>query len=142
MTVQASGGLSKEDIDQMLKQAEEMRQEDEKKRESIDIKNEADSTIYNNEKLLHDHADKVTDSMKDELNGCIAELREKMDQDDIDGMKEGIEKVKNVAMELGKQIHQGSAQASEEGQTAEEGEKQDEQQADEQAEEGDFKKKD
>lgn len=102
MTVQASGGLSKEDIDQMLKQAEEMRAEDEKKRESIDIKNEADSVIYNNEKLMHDHSDKITDSMKDELNGAISDLKEKMDQDDIDGMKDGIEKVKNVAMELGK----------------------------------------
>merc|ERR1712039_513908 len=102
MTVQASGGLSKEDIDQMLKQAEEMRAEDEKKRESIDIKNEADSVIYNNEKFLHDHGDKINDSGKDELKSAIADLREKMDQDDIDGMKEGVEKVKNVAMEVGK----------------------------------------
>lgn len=86
----------------MLKQAEEMRAEDEKKRESIDIKNEADSAIYNNQKLLHDHADKVTDSMKDELNGAISDLQSKMEADDIEGMKEGIEKVKNIAMELGK----------------------------------------
>ena len=147
MTVQASGGLSKEDIDAMLKQAEEMRAEDEKKRESIDVKNEADSVIYNNEKMLHDHSDKIADSGKDELNGAIGDLREKMEQDDVDGMKEGIEKVKNIAMELGKQIHQAnSQQASDEGsQNADEGDQQEnqeeEQQNEEQAEEGDFKKK-
>jgi molecular chaperone DnaK len=109
MTVQVSGGLSKDDIDRMLKQAEEMRAEDERKRETIDLRNEADSLIYNNEKMLSDHADKIPEAQKDEMNSCIADLNAKMEAEDLDGMKEGIEKLKNVAMEIGKAIHQAGA---------------------------------
>jgi molecular chaperone DnaK len=110
MTVQASGGLSKDDIDRMLKQAEQMRAEDERKRETIDLRNEADSLIYNNEKMLSDHADKIPEAQKDEMNSCIADLNGKMEAEDLDGIKEGIEKLKNIAMEIGKAIHQAGAQ--------------------------------
>jgi molecular chaperone DnaK len=109
MTISASGGLSKEDIERMLKQAEEMRGEDERKREVIDIKNEADSTIYNNEKMMNDHSDKISQVHKDEMTAAIADLNEKMAAEDIEGMKEGVEKVKNIAMEIGKAIHQAGA---------------------------------
>lgn len=93
VTVQSSGGLSKEDIDRMVQQAEEMRQADERKRESIDSKNQADSSIYNTEKLMNDHGDRIPQNLKDECAGIISELRGHMDSDNVDEIKAGLEKL-------------------------------------------------
>jgi len=93
VTVQSSGGLSKADIDRMVQQAEEMRQADEKKREAIDAKNKADSNIYNTEKMMNDHGDRIPENMKDEANGIISELRSAMDADNVDQINSGLEKL-------------------------------------------------
>lgn len=93
VSVQSSGGLSKADIERMVQQAEEMRQADERKRESIDSKNQADSSIYNTEKMMNDHGDRIPQNLKDECNGIISELRGHMDSDDVDEIKAGLEKL-------------------------------------------------
>ena len=113
ITVQSSGGLSKADIERMVKDAEKMKAEDEKKRNSIDTKNEADNTIYNIEKTLHEHKDKVPENVKNDLNQAISELKEQMAKDDVEGMRQGIEKVKTVSLEIGKSIYQGQAKTEE-----------------------------
>ncbi|OMJ70234.1 hypothetical protein SteCoe_31832 [Stentor coeruleus] len=113
ITVQSSGGLSKADIEKMVKDAERLKAEDEKKRNAIDTKNEADNTIYNIEKTMHEHKDRVPENVKNDLNQAIAELKEKMAKDDIEGMKQGIEKVKTVSLEIGKSIYQGQAKTEE-----------------------------
>lgn len=77
----------------MVQQAEEMRQADERKRESIDSKNQADSTIYNTEKMVNDHGDRIPQNLKDECNGIISELRGAMDADNVDDIKSGLEKL-------------------------------------------------
>ena len=60
ITVQSSGGLSKEEVEKMVEQAEKMKQEDEKKRKMIEMKNDADSLIYNTEKNIREHGEKLT----------------------------------------------------------------------------------
>lgn len=113
ITVQSSGGLSKADIERMVKEAEKLKAEDEKKRNAIDTKNEADNTIYNIEKTIHEHKDKVPENVINDLNQAISELKEKMAQEDIEGMRAGIEKVKTVSLEIGKSIYQGQPKAEE-----------------------------
>jgi molecular chaperone DnaK (HSP70) len=113
ITVQSSGGLSKADIERMVKDAERLKDEDEKKRNAIDTKNEADNTIYNIEKTIHEHKDKVPENVINDLNQAIGELKEKMEKDDIEGMRQGIEKVKTVSLEIGKSIYQGQAKNQE-----------------------------
>jgi molecular chaperone DnaK len=113
ITVQSSGGLSKADIERMVKDAERLKAEDEKKRSAIDTKNEADNTIYNIEKTMHEHKDRVPENVKNDLNQAISELKEKMASDDIEGMRQGIEKVKTVSLEIGKSIYQGQAKTEE-----------------------------
>lgn len=113
ITVQSSGGLSKADIERMVKDAERLKAEDEKKRNAIDTKNEADNVIYNIEKTMHEHKDKIPENIKNDLNSAITELKEFMAKDDIEGMRQGIEKVKTVSLEIGKSIYQGQPKAEE-----------------------------
>ncbi|CAG9318704.1 DNAK_1 [Blepharisma stoltei] len=107
ITVQSSGGLSKADIEKMVKDAERLRAEDEKRRNAIDTKNEADNTIYNIEKTIHEHKDKVPENVSNDIAQAISELKEKMNADDVDGMRAGIDKIKNLSLEIGKSIYQG-----------------------------------
>ena len=113
ITVQSSGGLSKADIERMVKDAERLKAEDEKKRNAIDTKNEADNTIYNIEKTMHEHNDKIPENLKNDLNSAISELKQKMAEDDVEGMRQGIEKVKTVSLEIGKSIYQSQPRQEE-----------------------------
>ena len=65
ITIKSSGGLSDTDIDRMVREAEASRELDQKRREVIDLKNEADSMIYNTEKQLQEHATRIPDTVKD-----------------------------------------------------------------------------
>ena len=64
ITIRSSGGLSDNDIDRMVKEAEEARESDQKRRETIDLKNESDSMVYNTEKQLQEHGARIPDSVK------------------------------------------------------------------------------
>lgn len=111
ITVQSSGGLSKADIEKMVKEAEIQRADDEKKRLAIDTKNEADNTIYNIEKTIHEHNDKIPENVKTDITQAISELKEKMTADDVEGMRQGIDKVKNLSLEIGKSIYSNQGQS-------------------------------
>ena len=65
ITIRSSGGLSDNDIDRMVREAEEARESDQKRREVIDMKNESDTMIYNTEKQLQEHSARIPDSVKD-----------------------------------------------------------------------------
>jgi molecular chaperone DnaK len=109
ITVQSSGGLSKADIEKMVKDAERLKAEDEKRRSAIDTKNEADNVIYNIEKTMHEHKDRIPENVKNDINSSIQELKEKMSSDDVEGMRQAIEKIKTQSLEIGKSIYQGQA---------------------------------
>jgi molecular chaperone DnaK len=140
ITVHSSSGLSKADIEKMVKDAEAMRAQDEKRREAIDTKNEADNVVYNIEKTLHEHGDKVPQNIKDDINAAVADLRQKMTTDESAAIREAMEKVKTLSMEIGKSIY--SQQQSQQSSQGQEGQNQQGQgQGQEGSEEGDFKKK-
>lgn len=133
ITIRSSGGLSDRDIDRMVQEAEEARERDSEKRETIELKNEADSMIYQTEKQLAEHASKIPDNVKDQVNGDIASLNEALTTENRDSIKEALERLKNSSMEIGKSIY--SQQSSDSGDAD-----QQEQQQEHTHEEGDKKK--
>ena len=127
ITIRSSGGLSDADIDQMVKDAEAAREADQKKREIIDLKNEADQAVYNTEKQLQEHSAKIPQNVKDQINGDITALNEAITTEDADKVREALERLKNSSMEIGKAIYSQQSSDSQESeqqteQTAEEAE--------------------
>lgn len=121
ITIKSSGGLSDSDIERMVQEAEAAKDEDEKRKEAIEIKNEADSMIYNTEKQLQEQADNIPENVKEQVNADIAALREVMNGEEPEPIKEAVETLRNSSMEIGKAIYQ-NASANEESteQTTEE----------------------
>ena len=105
VTVRSSGGLSDADIEQMVNDAEASKEADQKRREAIDLKNEADQAIYNTEKQIQEHKDKIPQNIKDQIAGDITNLNEAMTTEDSDKIREALEKLKEGSMEIGKAIY-------------------------------------
>jgi len=105
ITIQGSGGLSQADIEKMVKQAEQMREEDKKRREGIEVRNQADTTLYETEKALNEHKDKLSGDVVAEIEKDMQELRDAIAQSDAQKMKECLEKVKNGAMKIGQAMY-------------------------------------
>ncbi|MBE3596346.1 MAG: molecular chaperone DnaK [Hydrogenibacillus sp.] len=93
ITIQSSSGLSEEEIERMIKEAEQYAEEDKKRKELIELKNDADQLIYSTEKTLKDLGDKVGQEDKDKAEAAIKELREALEKDDA-----GLIRVKKDAL--------------------------------------------
>jgi len=121
ITIQGSGGLSQQDIENMVKQAENLKEEDRKKKESIEVRNQADTTIHETEKSLNEHRNAISNDVVQEVEREIQELKDAIAQNDADKMKSGIEKVKQGAMKIGQAIYnkQQSAGAEQQQQSQE-----------------------
>lgn len=105
VTIKSSGGLNDSDIDRMVQEAEAARESDQKKKESIEVKNEADTMVYNTEKQLQEHGDKIPDSVKEQVRGDITGVNEAITTDDATKIRDALEKLKNSSMEIGKSIY-------------------------------------
>jgi molecular chaperone DnaK len=110
ITIQASGGLSEEDIDQMVKDAEDNAEADKERRELIEAKNQAESLIHSTEKSLEEHGDKVDPTTIEAIELAIAALKDELETENADKIKSGIQNVTESAMKLGEAIYK-SAQA-------------------------------
>ncbi|MDB2348997.1 molecular chaperone DnaK [Alphaproteobacteria bacterium] len=109
--IQASGGLSDDEIERMVKEAEENAEEDKKKRESVDTKNQADSLINETEKNLKEHGDKVPEEDKNKITADIEELKKVKDGDDMEAIKAKTEALVQSSMKLGEAIYKQNPQA-------------------------------
>ena len=109
--IQASGGLSDDDIDQMVKDAEAHADEDKKKRELVDARNQADSLIHTTEKTLSEHEDKVDAGDKEEIQAKVQELKDVLESEDVDDIKAKTEALMQVAMKLGEAMYQAEQEA-------------------------------
>ena len=105
ITIKSSGGLSDADIENMVQQAEEAREADQLKKEAIEIKNEADSMIYNTEKQIQEHGDKVPEDVKTNIKQDISDLQATTEGEDPEAIKDALEKLKTSSMEIGKAIY-------------------------------------
>ena len=108
--IQASGGLSEEDIERMVKEAEENAEDDKKKREMVDARNQADSLINETEKNLKEHSDKVPKSDKNKIEVDIEELKKVKDSDNLEAIKSKTEELVQSSLKLGEAIYKQSPQ--------------------------------
>jgi molecular chaperone DnaK len=103
--IQASGGLSGEEIEKMVKDAEANKEEDKKKRESVDTRNQADTLIHSTEKNLKEHGSKVTDAEKKAIEDASSDLKEALKGADNEDIKKKTEALVQASMKLGEAIY-------------------------------------
>ena len=108
ITIQASGGLSDEDIDQMVRDAEENAESDKERRELIEAKNQAESLIHSTEKSMEEHSDKVDPTTIEAIELAIVALKDDLETENASKIKSGIQNVTEAAMKLGEAIYKAS----------------------------------
>jgi molecular chaperone DnaK len=126
--IQASGGLSDEEIEKMVKDAEANKDEDKKKRESVDARNQADTLIHSTEKNLKEHGAKVSDADKKAIEDASSLLKEAIKGTDIEDIKKKTETLVQASMKLGEAIYKSQEKkpdSSKDGDKNDEGKKDD-----------------
>ena len=113
ITIEASGGLSDEEIEKMIKEAESNAEEDKKIRELVDAKNQAEAIIHSAEKGITDAGDKITDVERKPVEEAIKELKEVIDGDDLSVIQEKTATLSQAAMKIGEKLYQEEQAASE-----------------------------
>src|SRR3954454_219846 len=118
-SVQITGGsaLNKDDIEKMVRDAEQYAEEDRKRREEAEVRNTADTLVYSTEKFLSENEDKVPADIKSEVRESIADLKKAIESNDVDTIKTASEKAAQVSQKMGTAIYQAAqaAQAAEGG---------------------------
>jgi molecular chaperone DnaK len=112
ITIQASGGLSDEDIEKMVKDAEENAEADKKRKELVEAKNQAESLIHSTEKSMEEHGDKVDPTTIEAIELAIAALKDQLETEDPDKIRSGIQNVTDAAMKLGEAIYKAEQEKS------------------------------
>ena len=125
--IQASGGLSEEDINKMVKEAEANKEADKKKREAVDARNQADTLLHSTEKNLKEHGSKVSDADKKEIETAASNLRNSLKGTDVEEIKKNTQDLVQKSMKLGEAIYksQQSTKPDEASKNKEEGKKDD-----------------
>ena len=103
--IQASGGLSDSDIDQMVQDAEKFAEEDKKRRASAEARNQADSLVHATEKQIEEHGDKIDADLKGQVEAAIAEVKTALEGDDADAINAKAQALTEVAMKMGQEIY-------------------------------------
>jgi len=115
ITIQPSSGLSQDEIERMQRDAEAHAEEDRRKRESIELKNVADSTAYQAEKTLRDNADKIDASLKSDVEARVKDVRDAMEADDADRMRSSLEALNSAMSRIGEAVYGAAGAAGEPG---------------------------
>ena len=103
--IQASGGLSEEEIQKMVKDAEANKETDKKKRETVDARNQADTMIHSTEKNLKEHGSKITETEKKSIETAIADLRNALKGTDAEEVKKKTQSLIQASMKLGEAVY-------------------------------------
>ena len=117
ITITSSTNLSDEEIDKMMKDAEANKEADEKRKQEVDAKNDADALIFQTEKAIKDLGDKVDSKGKEEAEGKIKELKEAIEKNDIEDIKKKTESLNEVAMKLATKAYEEAAKNNQATQT-------------------------
>ena len=121
--IQASGGLSDSDIDQMVKDAEKFAEEDKKRRAAAEARNQADSLVHATEKQLAEHGDKIDAATKSDVEAAIAAVKTALEGGDADDINAKAQALTEAAMKMGQQIYEAQAAAGPDAGAEGEGEK-------------------
>ncbi len=108
ITIQASGGLSDEDIEKMVRDAEANAEADKERRELVEAKNQAESLIHSTEKSMEEHGDKVDPTTIEAIELAIAALKDELEEGNASKIRSGIQNVTEAAMKLGEAIYKAS----------------------------------
>ena len=103
--IQASGGLSDEEIDKMVKDAEANAETDKKKREEVDVKNQADSLVFQVEKNIKEHGDKISPEDKSKIEADLKDLKEALDKNDAEVIKQKTQDLTQSSMKMGEAMY-------------------------------------
>ena len=106
ITITASSGLSKEEVDRMVKESQRFSEEDRKRKEEVEVRNNADSSVYQAEKLLRDLGDKVPADIKSEVEGKVATLKTAMGGRDVADIKSKTEDLMRTLQKIGERMYQ------------------------------------
>ena len=120
ITITSSTNLSDDEIDKMVKEAEQNREADEKRKEEADVRNEAEQIIFATEKAIKDLGDKVDSSDKEKAESEIKELKEALEKDDIDDIKTKKDKLNETAMGLATKVYEQAAKENQDSANASE----------------------
>jgi molecular chaperone DnaK len=112
ITVQNAGGLSKDEIEKMKRDAEQHADEDKKRREVIDVKNRAEAFAYETEKSLREHGDKVSADIRGNIESALNNLKDAIKSDDGDRIKKTMEALQAASLKLGEEVYKATAKGA------------------------------
>ena len=112
MTISGQSSLAKDDIERMVKDAEAHAEEDRQRREEAEIRNTADSLVYQTEKVLKDQAESFTGTEKEQVEANLKALRESLLGTDLEAIKRATEVLASSSQELGKRLYEQAAGAA------------------------------
>jgi len=109
IVIKSSSGLSEDEIDKMTREAESHAEEDKKRREAVDLKNQADQLVYSTEKTLKEHGEKVSADTRGKIENAVNNLKEVSKGEDADAIRKAIENLSEAGQELGKVLYEEAA---------------------------------
>jgi molecular chaperone DnaK len=111
MTITGGSALPKEDIDRMMRDAEEHAAEDRKRREEAETRNQAESLVYQTEKFLKDNDDKLPSDVKDKVNAALGDAQQALKGTDTDAIRTAMEKLATESQAMGQALYKDSGAA-------------------------------
>ena len=105
MTITGGSALPKDDIERMMREAEQYAEEDRKRRESAEARNQGDALVYSTEKFLADNGDKVPDEVKTEVQTAVDDVKKALEADDVDAIKRTVETLATVSQKMGQAMY-------------------------------------
>ncbi len=116
ITIQSSSGLKKEEIEKMQQEAAAHAAEDTRRKEEAEVKNTADSLVYQSEKLVKDNKDKIPAELASEVEGKIAALRSAIQSNDLESMKSATQSLNEAMQKIGQAVYQSQQQSGQQQQ--------------------------
>src|SRR5690625_1015149 len=111
VTISGGSAMSKDDIDKMVREAEEYAEEDRKRREEAEVRNNAESLVHQTEKVIKDNEDKIPDDVKTETESAVGDLKTALEGSDIEAIRQASEKVALASQKIGSSIYGQGEQA-------------------------------
>lgn len=121
MTVTGGSALGKEDIERMVKDAENHAEEDRQRRETVEMRNEADALVFRTEKLLEDNAEQITDDVKAPVAEALDTLKEALKGEDDEAIKPAVDDLNTKAAAMGQSIYAAAQAAQQSAEQSEAG---------------------
>ena len=121
ITITASSGLSREETERLIREAEQHAEEDKRRRQEVETRNGADNAAYTAEKLVNENADKIPEDMKSDIEGKISAVREALQGQDIAAIEAAVQALQESVQKVGELVYSQQAQAGADGQKPEDG---------------------